>query len=251
MSDQTLRARSVSELVDAAFSLYRRDASKYIMVTAIASLPGLVANVLVQPRAGAAFQAFSGTWFLAVVVSMISYSLMAGVVIRMGSDVYLGGEADVASAVTRVLPKTLTLVATAIVKALVLSLFALMLFFPVIYAFARWFAPEAAVVLEDKDSLAAMGRVSTLSEGMKGHILKTFFLGYFIYLLLAMAIGVATAFMGQVGGLVMQSLFTVVAYPIIGLLTMLLYYDTRIRKEGFDVEHLSRTLGEPLGAPAR
>ena len=42
MIDTAIRARSVSELVDAAFALYRRGAAAYIMVTAIASVPQML-----------------------------------------------------------------------------------------------------------------------------------------------------------------------------------------------------------------
>jgi hypothetical protein len=62
--------------------------------------------------------------------------------------------------------------------------------------------------------------------------------------------------MGQVGGskvssLVLQTLYTIVAYPIIGITQMILYYDTRIRAEGFDIEVMAGALGaapEPPGA---
>ena len=71
---------------------------------------------------------------------------------------------------------------------------------------------------------------------------------------LLILLGIALSSIGivaknEVLGLFVQTLFTIVAYPIVGLLTMLLYYDARIRKEGFDVEHLSRALGD--GTPAR
>lgn len=247
MSVHALRARSVSELVDATFSLYRRDASAYIMVTAIASIPGLVGQLLLLGGGASATAAFAGV--ISLVVSMITYALMTGVILRMGSDVYLGGEADVAGAVRAVMPRVGTLIAIAIGKSILYFLGALVFLVGFLYAFARWFAPEAVAILEQKDFGEAFARCSQLSAGRKWHIFKALFLGYAIYFLLMVGvIAVATAFGSETLSLVVQSLFMVVAYPIVGLLTMLLYYDARIRGEGFDVEHLSRTLAAP---PAR
>ena len=61
----------------------------------------------------------------------------------------------------------------------------------------------------------------------------------------------ASAISGFAGSRVIQlvvaSLFTVVAYPVVALTEMLLYYDVRIRSEGFDLERMVTSLA---GAPA-
>lgn len=249
MADQALRARSVSELVDAAFSLYRRDASSYIMVTAIASAPGLLTQLLIQSPAFATSGIAVFGAFIGFGVSMITYALMTGVVTKMGSDVYLGGTADVAGAVRAVLPKTGTLIAVAIMRTILYFLGMLALGVGFFYAAARWFAPESVVVLEDKNSSAAFARCTELSEGRKMHIFRVLMLGYGIYFVMMIGLlMLAGAGGNETAILFAQSIFNVVAYPIIGLLTMLLYYDARIRGEGFDVEHLARALG---GEPAR
>lgn len=249
MADQALRARTVSELVDATFSLYRRDAAAYIMVTAIASVPGLITQLLIRSPSfansgGAMFGAFLGA-----VVSMITYALMTGVVIRVGSDVYLGGVADIAGALRAVLPKTGTLIAVAIGRSILFGLGFLAFIVGFFYVAARWFAPEAVVVLEGERFGAAFSRCSELSAGRKMHILRALMLGYGIYFLMLIGVAAGTGVLGSETVIIFaQSIFTVIAYPIIGLLTMLLYYDARIRGEGFDVEQLARSLG---GEPPR
>lgn len=248
MTDQAIRARTVSELVDATFTLYRRDASSYIMVTAIASVPGLLTQLLLKsPSFGASAGAAFGV-IIGAIVSMITYALMTGVVMRVGSDVYLGGTADVASAVRAVMPKTGTLVAVAFGRSILFFLGALAMGVGVFYVAARWFAPEAVVVLEGKGFGPAFSRCSELSAGRKMHIFKALLLGYGIYFVMMIGVLIVAGVVGsETVVLFASTLFTVIAYPIIGLLTMLLYYDARIRGEGFDVEHLSRSLGgEPL-----
>jgi hypothetical protein len=44
---------------------------------------------------------------------------------------------------------------------------------------------------------------------------------------------------------VLQTLYTVVAYPLVGITQMILYYDARIRAEGFDIEVMTGSLGAP------
>lgn len=52
MSDASLRARSTTEIVDAAFTLYRRDFLQYIMVGAIAYSPMIVISLLTRGITG-------------------------------------------------------------------------------------------------------------------------------------------------------------------------------------------------------
>lgn len=250
MSEQTLRPRTVTELLDATFSLYRRNASAYIMVTAIAVVPGLIVQLLLVGEQASVGQVLGALMMLPI--SLISYALMKGVVVKMGSDVYLGGEADVAESVRAVLPRVGTLIAAAIFQGVMFFLYALMLLFPVLIAFAKWFGPEAAVVLEGMGASAAMDRSASLSEGHRMRIFGALALTYLIYFLLGMALG----FFGIIGGsevvmLFVQTLITIIAYPVVGLMTMLLYYDCRIRKEGFDVEHLAQSLGTAPAGPLR
>jgi uncharacterized membrane protein len=252
MQSQTPRARSVSELVDAAFTLYRRDAGAYIMVTAIAVLPGLVAQLLLLNPTGAPGMMTSLGAVIVAIFSVVTYALMTGVVTKVGSDVYLGGEADIAAAVRHTLPLIGSLVWAAILRSIFYFLHALLLFFPVFIAFAKYFAPEAAIILEGKNASAALKRSVDLSDGIRWHIFGTLVLGYGIYFLLGIGLGVlGLANQSQMIALFAQTLLTIVAYPIIGLLTMLLYYDARIRKEGFDVEHLARSLDAPPAPAAR
>jgi hypothetical protein len=43
---------------------------------------------------------------------------------------------------------------------------------------------------------------------------------------------------------------TVIAYPVLSVIATLLYYDARIRKEGFDIEVMAAELGMPSAAAA-
>lgn len=243
MIDTAIRARSVSELVDAAFALYRRDAAAYIMVTAIASVPNLLAQLVVLGQGGSASGGAILAQVVLMIVSLISYALMSGVVMVLGSQVYLGGEADVAHSVRVVIPKLGALVAASIMRGILLIFGMLAFIVGAFYVFARWFAVEAAIVLEDKNSSTAFARSSVLTDGRKWHVFKTLLLGFIIYFIASVAATAIGAVLGSPVLLVLiTTAFSIFAFPVIGLLTMLLYYDARIRGEGFDLQHMAQSM---------
>jgi hypothetical protein len=248
MSDVTLRPRSVTELVDATFALYRRDAGAYMMVTAIANVPALVLNIMLLGGGQDPTQIGVTSIFVVSIVSLVSWAFTNAVLTSLGARVYLGDAPDVADAIRKAIPHIGTLIGVAIVRAILYFLGLLMVLVGAPYFICMTFAYEAAVVLEDKGLGAGFDRTRQLSKGLKWHIFKTLFLGYFIYFLLVLG-GVALQSVVGEGylGLVLSQIVSVIAYPVVGLLTMLLYFDTRIRKEGFDVEHLARSLEPSAG----
>jgi hypothetical protein len=116
----------------------------------------------------------------------------------------------------------------------------------VLYVIARWFAVESVIVLEGKGPVEAFGRSTELSRGRKRHVLNTLLLVGLIYFILSIGVSAfAVLFRSTVLALVISTVFTIVAFPVIGLTEMLLYYDMRIRGEGFDLEQMAGALDAP------
>ena len=274
MSDLRLRARSVTEIVDAAFQLYKRDALEYVLVAAIAYAPWVVAQLLVMRtllvtsvdrlRVPAAATLILG------VIGIFAYALMSAVLSRFSSDVYLDRPTSLGGVMRAVLPLLPRLIGGTLLFGLVMMLG----FLPVIvggavssvplvvigmlltfvwafYALARFFAVFQVIVLEDRGVVDAFSRSSVLSQNRKGHILLTLFLVITIFIMLSFAVSMVAPLTGSMAaGVVLQSLYTVVAYPLIGITQMILYYDTRIRAEGFDIEMMTGALGSPTPTTA-
>ena len=119
------------------------------------------------------------------------------------------------------------------------------------YAMARFFALFQVIVLEDRGILAAFSRSSVLSQHRKGHIILTMFLVILIFIVLSFAVTLVAQLFGTIAGsVILQAVYTVVAYPLIGITQMILYYDTRIRAEGFDIEVMTGALGSPTTTAA-
>ena len=251
MSDIRLRPRSVTELVDAAFTLYRRDAVPYILAGAVASVPYLVLQLMIAGETTpdlSVLTALSGVllgfaWF-------VSYTLVTAVVVKMGAEAYLGDAPDLAGALRAVLPRLPTLLGAAILRFLLLYLGALFLLVGALYVAARYFAVSTVIVLEGTSTTGAFRRSTVLSQGRKWHVLNT--LGLIGIIVILLSVGVAI--MGEMTGslvltIVINGAFGIVVYPLSGLVEMMLYYDTRMRSEGFDLELMAKSLDAAVPAP--
>src|SRR5262245_18886337 len=100
MSDLRLRARSVAEIVDAAFQLYRRDALQYVLLAAIAYVPMLVAQLMVLGAGAAASlssasASVTGLSIVVVLIAMAGFAIMTSAITRFSADVYLGQPREV------------------------------------------------------------------------------------------------------------------------------------------------------------
>ena len=274
MSDLRLRARSVTEIVDAAFQLYKRDAVEYVLVAAIAYAPWVLAQLLVMRglalTSAQQLGVSSFASFILAVIGIFAYSLMSAVLSRFSSDVYLDRPTTLGQVVRAVLPLVPRLIGATVLFGLAMMLG----FVPVLigaaitsvplivigmflsigwvfYALARFFAVFQVIVLEERGAFTAFARSSVLSQNRKGHILLTLLLVFMIFIMLSIAVTLVAEIVGSIAStVVMQSLYTVVAYPLIGITQMILYYDTRIRAEGFDIEVMTGALDSPTATPA-
>ena len=98
-----LRPRSASEIVDAAFQLYRRDPLTYLLISAICYAPILVMQLVVfGPGMDVNEQLSSltgGMIGLMILGYWVSVSLMSAVMIRLSAQDYLGTPIEPAVAV--------------------------------------------------------------------------------------------------------------------------------------------------------
>ncbi len=249
MSDLPLRQRTTTELVDVAFQVYRRDPLQFILGAALIYVPwmilqlaiGIQATVLPTPTQ--------------LVITMIGgslvYAFAGGVTTILASDVYFGRPTDLARAFQSVFTHALPLLLTWVITLVFMMVAAVFLVLPVLYPLARFFCVRQVVLLEDGSAGRALSRSSKLSEGTKRHILNTLLL--IGLLVMAVSIG-GGAFVGLIPNRIIQltlrTAITALIFPFWGITETLLYYDLRIRKEGFDVEHLASivTDGEPTTA---
>jgi hypothetical protein len=205
------------------------------------------------------------------------------------SNAYLSGEADVAGVLrgtrARIMPVLVAvllkwlfiglafmagLIIAMLVSALLMMLIALVgggtavagivgvmamlvLALPVgLYAFAAMFAVPATVVLEGRGALDGLRRSRELSRGLKPRIIGALgvpMLGFLVFQLFIGGLGTLLPGPSAIS-LLFEQAITIAVYPIIAVIATLLYYDARIRKEGFDIEVMAAELEPAAERPS-
>jgi hypothetical protein len=252
MTDLAPRPRTATELVDAAFQVYRRDPMHFVFVTAVTYVPWLVIRLVL----GIGLDPTQLTLTSAAIMSigsLLAYGIVSGAITRIAHDVYLTESADPVVALRDMVARLPALILATLAKLFLVVGAALFLIFPALYPLAAYFASAQAVVLERRGPIDALGRSSHLSKGLKGHILKTILLLFIINIAVSIGTGFPIAMIGNhVLEEVASTTIAILVYPLFGITETLLYYDARIRKEGFDVELLAAmpaSEARPAGAP--
>ena len=291
MASVELRPRSGTEIVDAAFQLYRRDFVPLVTLTAIMYAPFVILNLLWTGGDPNASLTQPVTAFAIILLGWVFGSLAEASVVVAVSDSYLSGVIEIGQVLKRVFRRFGSVLMAALRKWLAISvIFAVVLggagvvmalMIPTaaqaptttfafvglgvlllavlvgglgaMYFYACYFAVPATVVLENLGSGAGLKRSTALSNGMKRKILTTLGLPMLLVVLISGMMTVLTQSLPIPAalGLVLQQAIAITITPIISLIATLLYYDARIRNEGFDIEVMAAELTAATpGTPA-
>ncbi len=240
MSSIVLRPRSSTELVDASIQVYKREPVTFILAMALLYVPWLVLRLAIGVSAEDPFALSPIQSGIAAVAFMIVYVFSGGVTTIVASDVYLGKRPDLRAAFQLIGTNFVRLLVTLLVVGILTVIGGMLFFFPALYVVTRYFSVKQIVLLEGKGIGDSLSRASQLSIDQKWHIFKTIALMF----LVIMAINFGALFLvglipSKVLGEVLSAAITTVVVPMFGITQTLLYYDLRIRKEGFDVEYLA------------
>jgi hypothetical protein len=250
MTTYQIRAMSLGEILDGAFAVYRRHFGTLFGIAVVCyGIPALL-DIMVELRGGVLYA--WGTWTLARVLNAIGGLIAAGATVKVVSDAFLGQEPVMGDAMYFAAGRMWRILVAGIAKYLLILLASILLIVPGIIVACGYAVVVQAVVLEDLAAPTdALGRSWSLTRDFKG---KAFFLGVVLFALLM----IPTLMVGSFAALVpvaavfLTSLAMVVqllVYPVFGCAFTLFYYDLRVRKEGFDLEHLGTQLGVSV-APA-
>jgi hypothetical protein len=253
MTTSALRPRSVTEIVDAVFQIFRSHFGPMVMGSAIAYVPALVMQLVMLQGAGAfsggeatLTPAFGTFWFVSMLVSIVSFAIMTALLTVLTSQAYLGEPVDLSVALRRALPRAAPAVAAGVIASIATGIGFILLIVPGIFLALHFFAVTPAAVLEGLGPTAALARSGDLSKGRKMTIFLTFLLVIVIYFVIFMGVGLVSAI---AGGIVVQTLInallTVTLYPVFAITVVLLYYDARVQSEGLDIELMAGALDAP------
>jgi hypothetical protein len=244
MNAPALRTRSVGEILDLAFQLYRGRWAAMTTATAILVLPVIVLQAMIPLVGMMILNLLLGLFYLAA----------SGAVVVIASETYMGRDVTPLAAVGRVLRRFFSVWGAAFMQGIIVGIGFLLLIVPGIF-FAAWtFAMQQAVMIEGMNTSDSFERSKELAEDHVLHVLMTgvmtFVIGYFAVIGISMAAGM---FITDVRGLLLfQNVVHILINPLPAVVGTVLYYDLRIRKEAFDVSVATDRLGPvpPAAVPA-
>jgi hypothetical protein len=259
---QVLSPLSLGELLDRTFQLYRRH---FLIFIGIITLPHVFLLPLqlasVWQRSTRRFDMVDVAFAMVIAgggIFVLAIAQAATVVAV--SRLYLGQSASIVDSYSRVSGHVVRLCLLILSVGILTGLGFLLLIIPGILLTLRWSVAVPAMVLEDTRIGEAMTRSAELTSGDWIRIFGIYFI-YFVVAILfetlwqvpmffvAFSSGRTLAdppFWTQIvivlGGFVSQCLVG----PLLTIALSLVYYDERVRKEAFDLEHMLTQLD---GAP--
>jgi hypothetical protein len=276
-SAAALRPRSASELVDAAFQLVRRHFAPLLAVAMLVWFP-IALMQQAAARLGTLGPTAAATLGATIfVATAVWYAVGSAMLARAASDAYVGEGARPVVALRAALARTWDICVSTFVAwvVIVAGLFLIVLLFglglaalpdsltgrvwvalpatAIIlvlmlawagYFAAYYFAVPAACAIDGLDFSDALKRSRRLSEGRKRHIVTAIMWPYLIAAALFLSFLVAVTVFSPALALVqiVWHALAVLALPLVGAVTAVVYVDARIRRDGLDLEVMAQAL---------
>jgi len=269
MSELVFEPMSVGGILDRSFRLYRQRFVRFLAIVAIIQVPlhlltlaftvfitfglGSMQGSSDSESAAILFAVLGLGWVLFVLLTVVGQQLSTAALLKGVSESYLGRDVSVGQAYRFVVPKLLSLIGSALLVGLIAGLGYMLCVVPGVI-FSLWYALTApSIVLEGHRALGGMARSKQLASGNLGRIFLVFLVVFLITIAFTLVFQMAGQFLAMallaqqpLAAMALQQLLqmipAILIMPIGAAATALLYYDLRIRKEGFDLEMLAERL---------
>ena len=261
-----LRPLSVGEMLDAGFRLFSARFWTLMLCVLVPAVPmtilGTALQASVDPNAfdldSTATTVDSGTALAGTLVSaaiqFASAVLAIAACFKAISAAYLGERAGAAESLRYALGRLLPLLVAYVLWIVIFAIGFVLLVIPAIWIGVKLSMVFPAVVFERKGPFGAIGRSWTLTRGhwwrTFGTLLVVFLITFVMQLVLGGIVGGLLRASDTVGELTVAIVLTLVnlitlalTYPLWSAVTSVVYYDLRVRNEGFDLQLLAQGMG--------
>jgi len=283
MDRSELRPLGVAEIVDVALKVYLRHALALFGLVAIVVVPVQLVQLLftlsITPATEAAGSeaAFTGTvsdggaatlaglifgGLLVGLLTFVATTLATGACFKAVTDAYLGDQPDTSESLRFARGRLGSLMLVSFLGALLTFLGFLLFVLPGIYLWIAFSVAAPVLLFEGVKGTGAFGRSRRLVQGRWWPVFGTLLLGF---ILAAVVGGIITAiltgvlalgggsgdFVEALVGAVAGSVAAIITTPFQAALIAILFFDLKVRKEGFDVTLLAEGMGTsaPRGGP--
>ena len=254
-----LRPRGVGETLDAAINLYRLHWKQFMTLIAVLVVPFEFVTHLVEFASSHDVVVFrSGEVIrqpsvgVALLVSVLNFvvlePLLRGATARAVADAYLGEEPNWRASLRFGLSKFWTLLGVSFLGGL-LTVLGFVIIVPGILMAIRYTVAPMAVVVENQGVTRALSRAWNLCKGRTGHMFLVLLVAGLLSAIITGILSAPAAFLttspawwSWIAQAVFASAAAIIVTPFATIVAVLLYFDARIRKEGFDIAMMAQEL---------
>lgn len=250
----TLRPLSLGKLLDETFDIYRHN---FLLFVGISALPNIILLLLRFIMVNSALNRPKDAAPLVLVMTLGGYiaTICVGSVVTAAttfgvSDIYLDRPTSIQACFARVSGKALRVAYVSFGVGLIVGFGTLLCLVPGIYWAGVYGVAVPAVVLENITGGQSFRRSADLTRDSVGRVIVVYFLtAVFVFIIAAGLIAGVNALgpgMFQHTGIftrtamreTVDTLCAILLGPISAIGLTLVYYDQRVRKEAFDIEHM-------------
>ena len=270
-----LRPLGVGEILDVALKIVWRNAGTLLRVVVFVILPVQIVEAIVEVSAapdslnrnGGVFvrnengtvsvhdvhAAFAGFGIVAL-LGVLASTLVSGACYRVIASAYLGRQTGWKESLRFALRHLHSLLWVTILGGVIAVIGFVLCVIPGVYLWVSFGVAVPVLLTEGRRGRKALGRSRSLVKGYWWRVFGVLFLGFLLVGILSSAIGavvlgvstvqpgdstVAGVLVSVVAGTVSRLLTT----PLVAAFVVVIYFDLRVRKEGFDLQLLADRIG--------
>ena len=258
MAQLQLRPFTVGEMIDAAFTIYKSRFKQLITVAAVIVVPLgiiqalLLASILTNPEE-ASLEGIGGLGAVAIAGLIVTQVATAALTLAV-AGAYLNDDSTWQSVLGSAFGRMFTILGASILFALALfaGLFGLIVGAAIVGAGLGVFMP--ALMVERIGATASLSRSWGLTSGNRGRVFGMWLVATIIASIVNGITGsvLGLAFSTEASAILANQLLAIVGAvltaPFMAAIVVVIYFDLRVRKEGFDLQMLASQVN-PSAAP--
>jgi hypothetical protein len=263
-----LRPLGFGEILDVALKIVARHWRVLVACVAVVILPVQIASTALEysidpsrfdlnadaTTTTAADDSELGALIVVAVLQFFSVMLAAAACFKAVGDGYLGGEIGVGRSLSFGLPRVPRLFGMYVIWSICLIIGLILLIAPGVWIGTVWSLAIPALLFERLGVFAAFSRSFELVKGRFWGVLGLLLVSVLIVFAVSIVLGLVIGGLGavvtadsEVAGAIVNLVATVVSnmisLPVFAAVLTVLYFDQRVRKEGFDLQLLAEGLG--------
>lgn len=260
MAVPVLRPLETGEVLDVSFGLYRALFFPLVIVAAVSRTLPLLLNLYLQPTSTEPMANYSmmverwPLWLLWLGLTMLATAFAVASTTSIVSAAYLGEAVAPDVALLRATGVIGRLIVVSLLTSIAVALGFIVLVVPGLVLLSGLALSSVALVLEPgMGPVEAMSRSWALTSGSRGKVFITLFVAWLFLFVPTFVVGLIAAIGMMVGqwpvlvSAIMTGILQIFAVPFMYVVVTVLYYDLRVRKEGYDLELLAAAATQSAG----